>query len=144
MEIEFTKQQYKVLAQMLFLGRWMSHSYKVEEDKSPFEALEQHVLSHAEKFGMKGVQFSKESGKYYTDGEFEDAQVEDYVYAYDDYNFWEELFGRLADRDFIRKYGVKAIGEMPVEERIKKRHPFDEQYADEVEKHGLERFAVKK
>ena len=45
MEINFTKNQFQTLLQLLYLGEWVANSYKIKEDKlyKESDSLEQHI-----------------------------------------------------------------------------------------------------
>ena len=65
-----------------------------------------------------------------------------YIDDYDNQTFWEELIERLANRDFLAKYGEEAIQKMSFEERFTKFQEFEERYDEEFEDHGIERIVI--
>jgi len=57
MEINFTKNQFQTLLQLLYLGEWVANSYKIKEDKlyKESDSLEQHIFSFAAQFGLENL-----------------------------------------------------------------------------------------
>jgi hypothetical protein len=57
MEINFTKNQFQTLLQLLYLGEWVANSYKIKEDKlyKECDSLEQHIFSFAAQFGLENL-----------------------------------------------------------------------------------------
>ena len=70
--------------------------------------------------------------------------MEEFVDAYDDYVFWEELVLRLGKRDIALKYENKAdeFRKLLMEERWEENNKEEEKYSEEFEKHGLERLKI--
>src|SRR5574337_1738085 len=123
MNIPFTPEQYRTLLVMTYLGTWMVNAHKIAPDKT-FDELAKYIYSFAESFGIKGlVELTPDDGKCYPTREFDDL-AEEYMFDYDNETFWDELIDRLADRDFVAKYGEKAIEKMTVEERFSNREEF--------------------
>ena len=117
MKIEFSKTHYKTLVKALFLASWVVNSNKTEGPDDEFERLEQHILSQGKFFDLKNIEFDEEDGKYYHDSDFEMKTItllDDFV----DVSFWDELTERLAQRDFVRTLGEKAILKMSRDERF--------------------------
>ena len=143
MKIEFTKDQFKNLIKLIYLGNWMINAFRTEDIVKEFEDLEGYIYSFAKEAGLdKYAIYDKESKKYYPTSALEE-EVDQYIDEYKDETFWEELIYRLGGRDFVEKYGVEAIKKMTWEERIKKEHPFIEKYADEFEKNGIANLVIK-
>lgn len=67
MEIPFSKDQYKLLLQLLYFGEWVANSYKTKEDKlyKDSDSLEQHIFTYASKFGLSNLIEYDESLKKY-------------------------------------------------------------------------------
>jgi hypothetical protein len=141
MNISFTPEQYKSLLMLTYLGSWMVNAHKVDPDKT-FDDLGMYNYSFAQSFGIKDLIESTGDGKYYPTKKFEEI-AEEYLDEYDNETFWDELIDRLADRDFVGKYGQTAIEKMTIEERFSNRDEFEEHYATEFEEHGLDRVTIK-
>jgi hypothetical protein len=144
MEIKFTKEQYEDLVKVVYLGSWMIHSFRTDDEIKKFEDLEQHILSYFKDFGLQRyIEYDSSLDKFFSTRELEEGEVDQYIDDYNDYNFWDELIYRLARRDFIKKYGESKIKEMSIEERFEKEYPLIEKYESEVDNYGIERLEIK-
>jgi hypothetical protein len=142
MNISLTPEQYKTLLLATYLGNWMVNSHQVETDKT-FDTLASHVYSYAESFGLVGlVELDADNGQYYPTRELEELAAE-YIDAYDNETFWDELIERLSQRDLDAKYGQDASEKMTVEDRFTKLEEFEARYDEEFEKHGVELLTIK-
>jgi hypothetical protein len=142
MNISLTPEQYKTLLVTTYLGNWMVNSHQVETDKT-FDTLASHVYSYAESFGFAGlVELDSDNGQYYPTRVLDDL-VAEYLDTYDNETFWDELVDRLAERDLLAKHGQDVVKKMTVEERFTALEEFETRYAEEVEKHGVERLTIK-
>lgn len=145
MEITFTKGQYDKLIKLVYLGNWMINSIRSDDLVEQYEDMEQYIFFVKDAGLEKYIEYSPEHHKYFPTREFEEeTDVEKYREEYNDESFWQELVYRLARRDFIRKYGAKAVEKMDWEGRMEKEHPFIEKYADEFEKNGIENLEIRK
>jgi len=75
MNIDLTKDQYKILLQLMYCGEWVLNSYKTKEDKiyKETEKFEQYIFSFAKEFGFdKWIDYDDESGNYYPTALMED------------------------------------------------------------------------
>ena len=142
MNISLTPEQYKTLLLTTYLGNWMVNAHQVETDKT-FDTLASHVYSHAKSFGFADlVELDADNGKYFPTRELEDLAAE-YIDAYDNETFWDELIDRLSERDFVAKHSQQVREKMTVEERFTNLEEFEERYDEEFEKHGVERLTIK-
>lgn len=150
MKINFTKKQYENLLKLVYLGNWMINAIrsgrKGDEVFEEYEKMVDYIYSFAKKFGLeKYVVFDKKFNQFFPTGEFEEnTDVNKFKDDYDEELFWEELIVRLARRDFIEKYGEKAIMKMDFDERIEKEYPFEKKYRDEFYKDGLINLKIKR
>jgi hypothetical protein len=145
MKIDFTPEQFELLLKVVYLGNWMVKSTEEESTDTDFDAIETHVLSFAEKFGLERyVDFDKEEEKHYFSKEMEESEeIESYIQRYDDSTFWEKLIYNLARRDMERKYGERPIALMSPEEHLTKEQPFIEKYEKEFGDNGLRNIMIK-
>ncbi len=144
MKINFTKKEYKALLTVLYISDWVMHSHDTELDPETqkYKDLEQKILSFAKDFGMDDcVERDAKLGGFFHTRNFED-EVMKFIERYDDNSFWDELADRLADRDFLRKYGEEAILKMTPEERFQKYCDFEDKYNEEFEENGLENIRI--
>jgi hypothetical protein len=148
MKILFTKDQYLKLLKLVYLGNWMINAIrsgaKGDEIMKEYDELEQYIFSFAKEFGFeKYIEFDKKLGKFYPTADFEDnTDVDKYKEEYDDDTFWDSLMYKLSWRDFVNKYGMETINKMSIKERIEKEQPFLDKWADEIDKHGVQRIDI--
>lgn len=147
MKINFTKEQFERLMKLVYLGNWMANAHRTDDIIKKYEELEHYIFSFAKDFGLEKYVDDEEAkdGKFYPTRYFEEeTDVNKLHDEYDNDTFWDEIVDRLARRDFIRKYGIKAIQKMSLEQRIEKEYEFEKEYEKEIDKHGIERLEIKK
>lgn len=144
MKINFTKKQFENLLKLVYLGNWMANAYRTDDIIKKYEELENYVFSFAKEFGFAEYVDDElaDEGKFFPTRVFEETDVNELHDEYDDETFWDEILDRLTDRDFVRKYGIEAIKKMSSEERWEKMGEFEEKYAEEMEKYGIERLEI--
>lgn len=142
MKIDLTKEQYRNLIELLFLGNWLANASRTgakgDEHLEKYEELEEHILSFAKQFNAEDV--IKHNGFYYTTMEFEESLMP-IVEEYDENTFWEQLSLRLAKRDLLREIG--PIRELK-DEHLERQYEIEEQYETEFEKNGLKNLVIQK
>ena len=145
MKIELTKQQLESLVKIVYLGSWVVSSWRTEEDApGDLDEVEQIVLSAAEKNGLdEYVDIDEEEGRIFPSAEVDEKMAET-IDTYNDNTFWDELIYRLADRDYIRKYGEEAFEELSTREGMEKERPFVEKYEKEFYENGLDRLEIRR
>lgn len=98
MKINFTKQEYQALVEMLLIADWVLHGYEVESGDAtrPYEALRKKVLSHHKAMGMEAdFEYSPKDDDYYETADYEArAPHAHFIDAYDDQVFWSQLTER--------------------------------------------------
>ena len=81
MKIFFSKNEYRQLLNLVFLGDWLVSAYS-EDEKSPYKALRKKIYSHAKDFGFDDlIDHDKHEDNYYETTRFEE-QVMDFIEAY--------------------------------------------------------------
>lgn len=148
MEIEFTKEQFENLLKIVYLGNWMANAIHNGDKDDPIhkelEDIENYIFSFAKDFGFEKYVDDEDAkkGRFFPTNEFDEI-VQEYVEDYDEECFWDEIFHRLSNRDFDRKYTDKEISKMEMKERFEKEEPFREKWGNELNNHGVERLEVK-
>ena len=141
MDINFTQEQFKTLLKLIYMGHWMLTAHDDKPDKV-IDALTSHIYSFAKSSGVNTlVELDPDNGRFYGTRQFEELMSE-YIDDYDNQTFWDELIERLANRDFLAKYGEEAIQKMSMEERFTNFQEFEDRYGEEFEDHGIERIAI--
>jgi len=148
MEIQLTKEEYRLLLDMLHISDWVMNSHKVEEDAKakPYKQVEQKIMSYAKEFGFENlVEYDNKVDEFNPSAEFEDLESSmSFIEDYDDDVFWEELCHRLAQRDLIREKGLKKIKEMEPMARMLEEDSIAEKYDSEFVANGIENFIIAK
>jgi hypothetical protein len=148
MEIQkqFTKEEYRLLLDMLYISNWVMTSHKGEEDArlKPYKQVEQKIMAYAKDFGLENlVAYDKSFDEYSPTAEFDNLlSSEAFIEDYDDDVFWDELCHRLAQRDLIREKGLKVIEEMEPIARMLEEDRIAEKYDSEFVENGIENFII--
>lgn len=144
MKINLTKDEYRLLLDLVYLGDWMisAHTDNPEEDPQAqkYGPLVQKIFSYANESGLSELVEKSEDGKYDATRLFDESGVMDVIYEYDEESFWTELIDRLAERD-VR--AAQPDGHLPaLKEYLELAGPIEERYAQEFESHGLQRLKL--
>ncbi|HRZ87773.1 MAG TPA: hypothetical protein P5287_08150 [bacterium] len=140
--IPFTKEQYENLIKLAYLGEWMINSVRIDDTETAFDELLGHVLSHAKGMGHdRYVEYDKQLEKYFPSEKLEE-ELHDYIEDYNNETFWDELAGRLAERDLVKEYGMEKVERMSFDERTEAEHPLIDKYYDEFERNGVDRIVI--
>ena len=140
MKIEFTKDEYRVLLDIVYLANWVVNSFKISDECTPeFEALKSKVFSFARRFGFDGfVERNGVTEEFMESRAFEDSVEEKgYVSEYDDYTFWQELVSRLACKYLLEVLGEEKYRSLSQERRFMMRIRMEERVQDVIDREGL-------
>lgn len=146
MELELTKEQYKHLLRLIYLGNSIALSIKIDQQATlAYTQLEQYIYSKAANFGLADyVYFDKELKQFFPSEQIEwNQQIRQYKQEYDELVFWEELAVRLGRRDFLRVFGKERVEKMEAQERYKQEFSFVAKYRREFERYGIERLEIR-
>lgn len=145
MKIKLTKDQYKNLVELVYLGNWMINAIRIGDNTiKKYQEIEQYIFSFAKKGNLEQyIEFDNKFNKFFPTAELEDnTDIEQYRQDYDNEVFWQELSDRLGSRDFIKKYGVDKIKKMDRKQRFIKGQEFIIKYEREFEKYGIDRLNI--
>lgn len=141
MKINFTKQEYKSLLDILYIADWITSAYDEIENSKPiaYDKLEQKLLSYAKDFGLDDyVEQDKFEERYYPTRLFEDETIaQEIIDQYDNDTFWDELAHRLAQRDIQAKYGREQLAKMNMDQVLEEMSIIEDAYNEEFEKTGI-------
>ena len=147
MHLRLTEQELATLAEMVSLAAWVASWNQregAEDAFTEYEALEGKILEKAAHSGFGDIiEFDEEQQRY----RFSDEQQERSFFqeCYDEFrneSFWEELVIRLADRDLIRRIGLKAWRKLSEEERRERTADLEKRYWDEFTRSGVDNLHV--
>ena len=142
MKINFTKQEYQALVEMLLIADWVLHGHEVEPGAAtkPYEALRKKVLSHYKAMGMEeAFEYSPKDDEYYETADYEArAPHTRFIDAYDDQVFWSQLAERLAARDLAAEAAPDSSGPADEEARLTRLFELTEHYEALFAKSGVD------
>lgn len=147
MKIEFTREEYRRLLDIVFMADWVINAHKIKENSKTekYNKLEQKIYSYAKEMGFEDlVEYAPDQEKYYSTRKFEDeGRAMAFIYEFENDTFWDELISRLADRDLIRQIGgIENLSQLSFEERIERTVPLEEKYSSEFEERGLDGVSI--
>lgn len=140
MQIKLSKEQYRELVKLIYLGNWMMNSFRNGEERvTSVEDVEQYIYSFANQFDAKDlIQYKDQYDFYDVTAEFE-AEMQPFIDDYDDDTFWAELADRLALRDISRKLGpIQYL----TDDQLNDKFELEEKYYREFEKNGLKNVII--
>ncbi|MCL6593566.1 MAG: hypothetical protein K6T31_06280 [Alicyclobacillus sp.] len=136
MQIELSREQYRQLLILIFLGEWVANGSQLDEQaKQALQATADHIYALAQQYGADDwVEYCEECGVYHANETMEEALFP-LIDEYDEETFWDVLSHHLAYRDVVTAAGQDKEFTKEMEMRLWRRK---EQYEQEFQKHGLE------
>ncbi|ADZ82766.1 hypothetical protein [Cellulosilyticum lentocellum] len=138
MKIECTKEEFKVLLDMVYAGNILINSMRSQEEKiEEYANMEQFFLSKAKEYGLENIaEYDEEYSEYIPTREYEDEDFNGYIDEYETRVFWEELIMRLARRDALNYAGDvdQDITKAALKEMQFK---LEDKYEEEIEANGI-------
>lgn len=149
MKLDITKEEYRDLLDLLYMGNWVLHAHKTEEDPrtKPYDAVIQKIYSSAGTAEFDTlIEYDPRDGRYYPAPEFEDTtKAVGFIDEFADDSFWDELVFRLAERDAARRAGgYEKLRLLSPDERTELLVPVEEHYSDEFYQNGLDHLVIAK
>ena len=138
MKIECTKEEFKVLLDMVYAGNILMNSMRSQDKKiKEYVDMEQYFFAKAKEYDLENlVEYDEEYSEYIPTREYEDEEFNQYIDEYETRVFWEELVMRLARRDALNYAGDvdqditrAALKEMQLK--------LEEKYDEEIEANGI-------
>ena len=148
MTIDLTDNQFRVLTRALFIssvitGEVAELDPDLDIDEKGYEDLLSHVLARAGDFKAgDDVETDPEKKRTVVSHKLEE-ECGQILESFEEIVFWDEMIHRLASRDMHDKFGHEALDQMSVEELVDKESPLIDKYAEEFEKHGIQRLVLK-
>jgi hypothetical protein len=144
MKIELTKEQLDKLARLVYLGNWMANSWRNDDVIEEYDEVESLILNEANKHGLSEYSELDEVEKKYVPSHELEEKMAELVDFYNDNTFWDQLIFRMADRDYVRKYGEEAMSELETDKGMEREKPLLEKYEKEFNEHGLDRIEIRR
>ena len=143
MKINFTKQEYIALLEMLEAAEWLMHSRNEKIEKTPHTEIKKKLFSYYKEMGAEDyIVYSKELDDYFATQAVEVKMHDEYIDPYDNHLFWQTLSDELAKRDLRTQMDSKERIDLAKEEQMKKFTALVEWYEGEFTQHGLSRVSI--
>jgi hypothetical protein len=145
MKINFTKKEYRLLLDMMYLSDWMinSHSIPPEIASSAHKEFKNKIYSFCKEMDAEDlIEYVEKHNEYYETRKFDDIISDKFIEPYNNDIFWEELTDRLAERDLINELGIDKMSTLDGIERITLLERKKEKYINEFEENGLENLEI--
>ncbi|GMA51480.1 hypothetical protein GCM10025857_28370 [Alicyclobacillus contaminans] len=136
MHIELTKDQYRRLLALVFLGEWVANGAVPHEDRRrDLQEVADHIYSFARQFDAEDwVEYCQDCGVFHANEAMEEALLP-MLDEYDEDVFWDVLSHHLAYRDVMVSVGPDKEFSKEMEMKLWRRK---EQYDQEFQRHGLD------
>jgi len=141
MKIDFTKNEYRFLLDMVEMAEWVLNSRKTDssDEVKEYSEVYQKILSHAKEMGFENlITYDENLDGYYATAEYEESEHMRYIEEFEDDVFWEALPHRLAVRDLVEQIGEEGYTDMEFEERMSKLVELEAFYYEELEDNGID------
>ncbi|MDA3732212.1 hypothetical protein PBV87_12025 [Niameybacter massiliensis] len=138
MELKCTKEEFKALLDLVYAGNLLINGMReVDERILPHSEMEQKIFAMAKEFGYEElIEFDNEFNEYMPTRAYENSEVNDYIDAYEDKVFWEELVVRMARRQALNELGDENP-DMTSAELRQRQIELEEYYEDEFIENGI-------
>ena len=138
MKIDLTKEQFRSLALLVYMGNWVANADRREKDQDQnLLAVEQLVLSKSREFGLGDLVLPAEDGFFEAGNELEE-QAESFLDEYERGYLLEDIAVQLARRDLVEKIGEAAYRDLDSEVLAARLNPLIEAYMEEFNERGVE------
>ncbi|MGL4738188.1 MAG: hypothetical protein ACRCW2_12125 [Cellulosilyticaceae bacterium] len=145
MKIECTKEEFKALLDLVYAGNLLINGMRSKEERIEAHAeMEQKIFAMANSFGIEDlVAYDEEYEEYMPTHTYENGEFTQYIDAYEDQVFWEELTLRMARRDALSIL-TDEDPEMAKSELNKLQLKLEDEYETEFSENGLYHLKVVK
>ena len=133
MNIEFSKEQFRNLLDLVYAGNWVINANRETELIKKYDTLESYIFSKCDEFGFKELA-EKDEDESYPSGEFDESGIMDYVEDYNEDTVLQELAEQLSYRD-----APKVLSEDGLADYLDERYDI---YMKEFDENGLENVTV--
>ncbi|BCS95915.1 hypothetical protein DSLASN_15470 [Desulfoluna limicola] len=148
MLLNISKEEYRLLVEMVQVADYVMHSHELEESDATadYREFRKKIFSHHKKMGLEKLfTFSEKHNDYIeTEESLTDSRHMAILDNFVENEFWAQLSQRLAMRDlFEEEEDEEAIKQMGSEVLMEKLGEMSVKYNEEFEAHGLERIGIK-
>ncbi len=146
MNIHLTKNEYRLLLDLVFMANWMvdSHHPDGRDGVEEYDMLLQKLYSFAREMGCEElVHADRDTNEYLPTRHYEETtRAFELIEEYNDDTFWDALISRLAERDVYEKLEKGRRDTMGIEEYWERSEPIEEAYYQEFLRHALDRLRL--
>lgn len=146
MKINFTKNEYRALIDLLALGDWMMHSHAIEPSEfySTHYNLVKRLFAYAKEMDCEDIlEYSKDLDGYFETADYDEKLQEQFIEPYEDECFWYKLIDRLAVRDVLEQLGVDKFRSLELAERLSRVDEVKAKYHAEFQQRGVENLVLR-
>jgi len=148
MNINFTKEEYLLLLDIIYMADWILHAHSIGErsETKDYSELFQKLMIHAKELGCSElIEFNEIEQDYMLTGDFEEGSaVLNYLDEFEGESFWDELISRLAMRDALIALKVSSAHEVASELLFPALSKAEEYWSKEFETFDLNRISLNK
>ncbi len=137
MDIHLSKQQYRLLVDLVYIGNWVLNSTRGMDRISDYDKIESLIFSHAKTQGMASLARSSREG-IVPSNEFEEGGIHQAIAQYEEIVFYDILAQFLAQRDMGEDLETLEQDPMAMLRYVKAM----ESYAQEFQLFGTDRLYV--
>jgi hypothetical protein len=148
MKINFTKSEYRILLDVIYMADWILHAHDTEDrsDTQEYSDLFQKLMSYAKAMGCKDLVDFDEQQKNYAESFIfeEESPALEYIDKFENDSFWSELISRLAQRDTLIELKANNPHDVGSEELFAAISKAEDKWNKEFEAFGLSRIRLNK
>lgn len=141
MKIDFTKEEYGVLLDMLSIADTVIFHY-AKENESPYQdfiALRNKLFSYfTEMKAQDKIGFDDETNMFHENPDYEHFINNKFIIPFMENTFWCKLIEALAERD------VKSYNKLDIEEQLQNIAALKDQYKNEFLMFGIKNLKIKR
>lgn len=145
MNINMTKEEYRVLLDMICISDWILDAFSKDGRRFPdHHALKIKLFSLFKEMEAEAqIEYDAEMNDFFeTEGYTAEIQAQ-FIEPFEQAIFWDELTHRLAKRDLLNEVGLEAYRKMDAMERYKRLSALEDQYEKEFQQNGLDKLVIK-
>jgi hypothetical protein len=146
MNVSFTKKEYARLLELVHIGLYVTGPGLDDPSSTPepYAELAQKLFAAADDMGCEDLVEADEEGLLFASEKLQKGTIHGKLDTFIDASFWEELAGRLADRDMLLERGLLSqrgsitLPELITEADEERMEVIESIYWDEFEKCGID------
>jgi hypothetical protein len=146
MKINFTKSEYRLLLDVIYMADWILHAHDTEDrsDTKEYSDLFQKLMSYAKDMGCEDlVNFDEQQQNYASSYIFEEeSPALEYIDEFENDSFWSELISRLARQDALIELKTNNPHDVESEDLFTAISKAEDKWSKEFAAFGLSRIRL--